>query len=222
MTKMMLTLLFGLFVGSANAAEVYIDQAGSSTTIDITQTGSGNEITGDDGTTTAASVDGNSIDVDINQIGNNNTVEMNLDTAGTTTLDTDFTGDSNVFDIMVNGGTGGTHTVDVTGDSNDITICGTNAGGTISSSGTTVSGTSCSTGISANDVTNTITTYGDYNIVNVQQGSGVANSTNSVTIGTNLTDGLNNVVNIEQDNTEQNAVTLTIDGSDNAINIIQD
>lgn len=223
MNKAIIALLLGIFyTGNAYAAGVYIDQAGSSSTIDITQTGSSNEVTGDDDTTTKAQISGSSMDIDIDQIGNNNEAEVNLSTAGSTTLDADFNGDSNQFDIMVNGGTGGTHTVNVDGDGNDVTICGTNNGGTMSTSGSTATGTSCSTGISANDVTNTLNAFGDYNIVNIEQGAGTADSTNTITIGTSLADSNNNLVNIEQDNTEENTITMDIEGASNIVNIIQD
>jgi len=68
----------------------------------------------------------------------------------------------------------------------------------------------------------TITAYGDYNAVNIEQGAGVGGSTNTITVGTALSAGNNNVVNITQDNTEANTVTLTVDGSSNVVNILQD
>lgn len=223
MNKVVIALLLGIFIsGNAFAAGVYIDQAGSSSTIDITQTGSGNEVTGDDGTTTKAQMSGSSIDIDIDQIGDGNEAEVNLTTATSNKVDASFTGDANQFDIMVNGGTGGTHTVNVDGDGNDVTICGTNNGGTMATSGSTATGTSCNTGISANDVTNTLNAFGDYNIVNIEQGAGTADSTNTITIGTSLADSNNNLVNIEQDNTEENTITMDIEGASNIVNIIQD
>jgi hypothetical protein len=213
MQKKIAFLLVGLWSSTVFASEVYIDQAGSSTTIDITQTGSSNEVSGDAGTTTAASVDGTGIDLDITQIGDNNVAEINLDTATSADIEYTATGSDNLFDIAVEG------------DGNEVTICGTNGAanfGAITSSGTTTAGTSCSTGIASNGNTNTVTTYGDYNLVNIEQGAGVGGSTNTVTIGTTLSGGNNNVVNITQDNAEANTVTLTVDGSSNVVNILQD
>ena len=225
MQKKIAFLLVGLWSSTVFASEVYIDQAGSSTTIDITQTGSSNEVSGDAGTTTAASVDGTGIDLDITPIGDNNVAEINLDTATSADVEYTATGSDNLFDIAVNGGTGNVATVAVEGDGNEVTICGTNGAanfGAITSSGTTTAGTSCSTGIASNGNTNTVTTYGDYNLVNIEQGAGVGGSTNTVTIGTALSGGNNNVVNITQDNAEANTVTLTVDGSSNVVNILQD
>ena len=221
-------MVFGSIIASSTyASEVYIDQAGGSTTIDITQTGTTNKVNGDSGSTTKATISGDTIDVDITQTGNYNEAEVNI-TGGTNTLDYSATGDSNTLDIFVNGGTGGTHSVAVTGDGNGVTICGTNGASddstgfaSITSSGTTTAGTACSTGISANDVTNTVTIGGDYNLVNIEQGSGVANSANTITIGDGVTNSNNNVVNLVQKNTEANTVDITIDGSDNAVNVIQ-
>lgn len=220
-------MFLGAFITGAYASEVYIDQVGSSSTIDITQTGSGNVVNGDDGTTTAALLSGSSMDIDIVQDGSNNEAEINI-TGSSTTLDYSAVGSGNQFDILVNGGTGGSHTVDINGEANDVTICGT-AGGAASmtamqassTSGTSVTGISCSAGIAANDVTNSLTIGGDYNIVNMAHGAGVANSVNTITIGDGLVSSDNNEVNLVQDNAEANTVTLTIEGSSNLVNILQ-
>ena len=58
--------------------------------------------------------------------------------------------------------------------------------------------------------------------VNIEQGAGTANSTNTINIGTSLADSNNNLVNIEQDNTETNTVTMDIEGASNIVNITQD
>lgn len=226
--KIISTIYVGLFLANvAYASEVYINQAGSSSNIDITQTGSGNIVNGDDGTTTQAQITGSSQNIDISQIGDNNEAEININ-GGTTTLDYAATGSQNLFDVSIDGGTGGTHIIDITGDVNDVTVCGTADGaGTMttlqasSTTGSTVSGVGCSAGISANDITNTITIDGDYNIVNTAQGAGVANTVNTITIGDGVTSSDNNEVNLVQDNMEANTVTLTIEGSSNAVNILQ-
>jgi len=216
-----------LLTTQAIASEVYIEQTGSSSSIDITQTGSSNVINGDDGTTTAAGLSGSSMDIDIVQNGDNNEAEVNI-TGSSTTLNYNAEGSGNLFDVLISGGTGGTHTIDIDGDTNDVTICGT-AGGAASmttmkassTSGTTVSGIGCSSGIAANDITNSLTIGGDYNIVNMAHGSGVANSSNTITIGDGLVSSDNNEVNLVQDNAEANTVTLTIEGSSNLVNILQ-
>lgn len=225
-TNNIVAIIIGATIAtSAWASEVYIDQAGSSTTIDITQTGSSNIVGGDGTTSTQAVVDGSNIDLDITQIGDNNVAEINLDTATSSDIEYSATGSDNLFDIYVNGGSSNIATVNVEGDSNEVTICGTNGAanfGAITSSGSTTAGTTCSTGVASNGNTNTLSINGDYNLLNVEQGGGVGGTVNTVTIGTALTASNNNVVNITQDNVEANTVTLTVDGSDNAINILQD
>ena len=215
---LLVTSILGISLG-ALASEVYIDQAGSASTINLTQTGSSNIVNGDAGTTTAAVLNGSSQTVDITQTGNNNESIINI-VGGTADLDQTATGDYNQFEIDVNGGTGNVTNVTTTGDYNRVTVCGTNDGTASSSSGTSVAGPDCSTGISANDVTNTISITGDANVVNTQVGS-LANTTNTVTIGA-VTASSNNIVNIDQSNTDANTVTLGIDGDGNNVSIVQD
>lgn len=199
-------------------SEVYIDQAGTGSTIDITQTGATNMVNGATGTVTAAAFSGDGQTIDITQTGDSNEAVVNI-TGGSAAMTYAATGSYNNFDIMVNGGTGNTATVAVTGDYNYVTICGANDSSASSTSGSTVSGPSCSSGISANDVTNTITVTGDANIVNAQVGS-LANTSNTVTIGANATSN-NNIVDITQTNAGVNTVSVTIDGSTNNVTILQ-
>lgn len=228
-TKINLLMIGLVLIGTtAYASEVYIDQAGSSTTINITQTGTSNIVGGDGSTSTQAVVDGTGIGLDITQTGDNNVAEINLNTATSTDLEYTATGSDNLVDVYVNGGSSNIATFNVTGDSNEVTLCGTNGAAnfgaitsTVSNGVTTTAGTTCSTGVASNGNTNTGTIYGDYNLLNIEQGAGVGGSTNTVTIGTALSAGDNNVVNITQDNLEANTVTLTVDGSSNVVNILQ-
>ena len=71
----MLSLL--VMVGNANAQQnsVYVEQIGSGSTINFTQTGVGNAI---GNTTTKAVVNGNNNTVTVDQIGNTNIAALNL------------------------------------------------------------------------------------------------------------------------------------------------
>ena len=212
-------VLLGVSATASWASEVYIEQVGSNTTINVTQTGSTNTVNGAQGTTNAALVSGNGIGLDITQTGDNNEAVINLDTATSADIEYTATGSGNLFDVYVNAGSGNTLTANVTGDDNRLTVCGTNDGTTSAVSPST-SGPACSTGISANNVTNTIGINGDLNVVNVAVAS-LAGTTNTIDIG-GTTISNSNIVNITQDNTDVNIVNLSVDGSTNVINIIQE
>lgn len=219
--KIALVSLITMFTSTAWASEVYIDQSGSNTTIDITQTGTSSIVSGDLGLTTASVLSGDGLDIDISQLGDYNEAEVNLlNNADNTVLDYTATGGYNILDVLINGATGSSITADVTGDNNFLTVCGTNDGSVSTSTGTSTSGPGCSTGISANDTVNTVTIGGDANIVNLAVGS-AAGTTNDITIGDGMVDSSGNVVNVNQSNVDVNMVTLSIEGSTNAVNILQ-
>ena len=108
--------------------EIFIDQSGSSASIDLEQLGSGNLIGGTSavsGTMTALDLDGTSMTLDINQIGSSNVFRSDGIDGDNFTGFFEFTGDSNVMDILMN--STGLITVDyanlmieVTGSSNEM------------------------------------------------------------------------------------------------------
>jgi hypothetical protein len=212
-------VLIGVSATASWASEVYIEQVGSSTTINITQTGSTNMVNGAQGTTDAALVSGSSIGLDITQIGDNNEAVVNLNTATSADVEYNATGSGNLFDVYVDGGSSNTLTANVTGDSNRLTVCGANDG-TASAVSPGTTGPACSSGITANNVTNTIGIIGDLNVVNVAVAS-LAGTTNTIDIG-GTTVSNSNIVNVTQTNTDVNIVNLSVDGSTNVINILQD
>lgn len=217
-----LVIALSLFATSTLASEVYIDQSGSGSTINITQTGTSNIISGDLNTTSPAIISGSGLDIDVSQIGDYNQAEINLlNSATSTTLDFTATGSFNILDLLLNGATGSIVTSAITGDYNRLTVCGSNNGTANMSSATSTSGPLCSSGITANDTETTVTIGGDANIVNLEVGS-AAGTTNSITIGDGLVAGNENIINITQSNIDVNHVTLTVEGSSNVIGIIQD
>jgi len=221
LNRIILVSLMSVFAGIAGASEVYIDQSGSDTTIDITQTGTSNIMSGDIGTTSASILSGSNLDIDVSQIGDYNEAEVNLLLGSDNTiLDYTATGSYNILDVLLNSATGSSITADVTGDYNRLTVCGANDGSLSTTTGTSTTGPLCSSGITANDTTNSVIIGGDANVVNLEVGS-AAGTSNDITIGDGLVASNSNIVNVSQTNVDVNTVTLSIEGSTNAVNIIQ-
>jgi hypothetical protein len=196
--------------GTGYASDVYITQAGSNTTIDITQTGSGNTV----GTSSTASTFNGASDIDISQIGSGNTanVSTSVGTSGTI-LNYSATGGTNVLDVQIDGATDTTLTTAITGDSNEVTLCGT-----LSTNAGTATSAACSTGVQVNTTTTNVAITGDSNKVAV--GADAASAVNNITIGGNHSSS-SNIVNLQQSGSDIPAATLSIDGSSNEVNIIQ-
>jgi hypothetical protein len=180
------------------ANEVYIEQVGDSSTISITQDGTGNKV-GDSGTGNEAFIGGGSNTVTIDQVGSNNTLAMTVNGAaagvivdvtgsgnestincGTTlsagcsssTIKQVIAGDDNV--VTQDLGTGANHTseINITGDTNTVTHTSTNSGAS----------------------TVAITATGDSNTIGVTQ-SGLTAKTVSV----NSTGNSNNISIVQSD-----------------------
>jgi hypothetical protein len=181
-----------------SANEIYIEQVGDSSTISVTQEGTGNKV-GDSGVGNEAFVGGGSNAVTIDQIGSNNTLAMTVNGAaagvivdvtgsgnestincGTTqsagcsssTIKQVIAGDDNV--VTQNLGTGANHSseINITGDTNTVTHTSTNSGAS----------------------TVAITATGDSNTIGVTQ-SGLTAKTVSV----NSTGNSNNISIVQSD-----------------------
>jgi len=205
----LLTSLLG--ATSARASDVYIDQAGSTTTIDIVQTGSNNMV-GSAGT--ASTIIGDGSDIDVTQTGSNNTA--NIETAaGASGTKIDYTaaGSTNVLDVAISAASDTILTAAIAGDSNEVTLCGT-----VGTNASAAGSASCGTEVSANTTTTNIAITGDSNKVAV--GAAAASAVNNITIGANTISDFN-VVNLTQGGTGTPVVTLNVDGSTNAVNITQ-
>lgn len=204
-----------LLIGSlVYANDVYIEQAGSNSEFNITQSGSGNRV----GTSSAPSTfSGDSQAINIVQTGGNaNTADLTV-VGGSTTIDYSATGGANALLVEINGGTGTTLNVVKEGDSNRVTVCGSNnASGQGAAAGNAVT---CSTGVTVNDTDTTINITGDSNSVNMALNS--PNATNVVDIG-QTTASDSNIVNITQHGAlATHNVNLTVDGNTNTVNITQ-
>ena len=143
---------------------------------------------------------GDSLDLDITQDGQNNTVgnstTASASTGATTILNIDQVGNSNVLKYQVNGATF-TGTVNVTGDSNDIDLnCDSTNGNS-----------SCGT------VTASITMVGDSNDVDLDIGE-TSDASNSTATITSAGSDDSNVIAATIDGTSA-ILTITVDGSTN-------
>jgi len=109
MKRSILAVTAILWAGLSYANEIYIDQVGDSLDLDITQTGTGNEV-GD--TTTDLTLDGDSMTFAITQTGDNNKIDAVIkgnNYSGTWT----FSGDGNEVDLTCDA-TAGVNCEDVT------------------------------------------------------------------------------------------------------------
>jgi hypothetical protein len=149
-------LIVAMMLASLGVAanEVYVEQVGDSSTIAITQDGTGNKV-GDSGTGNEAFIGGGSNAVTIDQVGSNNTLAMVVNgsaasvivdvlgsgnestiNCGTTqsagcsssTIKQVIDGDDNV--VTQNLGTGANHysEINITGSTNTVTHTSTNSG----------------------------------------------------------------------------------------------
>ncbi len=210
--KISLALLASLLATTAAlASDVYIDQAGSNSTIDITQTGDGNTVGSD---ATASTITGDNSDVDITQTGATNTADV-LSSVGTsgTILDYTATGSNNVLEAEIDGAADTKLTATITGDSNELTLCGT-----LGTDAATAASATCATGVQADTTDSTVAITGSSNKVAIAAGAAEAN--NEITIGANVSSSFN-IVNLKQSGSDTPNVILNMDGDSNAVNITQ-
>ena len=128
-----LTIKFLMLFASASAFsadnEIYVDQSGATANIDIEQLGISNLIGGlssSAGNLTPLDLDGNSLTLDINMIGNTNKFFGDI-YANSFTGDYNFTGSTNTFTIQVDpsntyGADSTDQQVDVTGSGNTFVL----------------------------------------------------------------------------------------------------
>ena len=125
----LISLLFISTLVFAADNEIYVDQSGATANIDLEQLGSGNIIGGLNsvaGTLTALDLDGISMTLDINQIGDTNKFLGDL-LGDSITGFFEFDGDSNTFTIQGDptntfGIDNSNYNVDVTGSTNTFTL----------------------------------------------------------------------------------------------------
>jgi hypothetical protein len=111
-----------IFAQSTTDNEILIEQVGDTLNLTIIQQGYGNKISGDSTQSSDMVITGSSLNIDIDQIGNNNNF-FGAMTTSNSTMDWLFTGDSNKWDILI-GSMGSADSADIlvdfTGDSNEV------------------------------------------------------------------------------------------------------
>mgnify|MGYP006295280085 CR=1 FL=1 len=218
-----LVIVIGLFASVANAQNsVYIDQIGSNSTINVTQTGTDNQL---GNTTNKTVLYGNNQAVTITQIGSYNTSAINAQ-GNNLTLTSNVTGDSNTVNVSC-GATGGAGaacndaaiTATATGDTNVISVTGQGAKQTIGASltGNYNTATVNSNTTNMNGATATVTqTGGDSNTINISQNGPAGLNGFSATV--EVTGGSNNI-GVTQTGTVDSTVNVKSVGSNNSITV---
>ena len=121
MKHLLRAMLLGcLWMTPLIANDIYVTQSGDNLDLDITQDGQ-NNVAGN--STTAISLTGSTMTFSISQVGDSNIVEASINGA-TYTGNINLTGDSNTVDLDCASGNCDTvsMSIDVTGDSADITV----------------------------------------------------------------------------------------------------
>lgn len=218
-----LAFVITLFASVAQAQNsVYIDQIGSNSTINVTQTGTDNQL---GNTTNKTVLYGNNQLVTINQIGSYNIGTINAQ-GNALTLTSTVTGDSNTVNIAC-GATGGAGaacndaniTANATGDTNLIAITAQGSKQDINASlnGSWNQGTVTSSTTNMNGAKSSITqTGGDSNIINISQ-NGPA-GLNGFVATVDVTGGGNNI-GVTQTGTVDSTVNVKSVGSNNTITV---
>ena len=224
----MVILVTNVFAQSSGGNSVYIDQTNAdSSTLSITQTGSGNMV-GDPNSISspAFAIEGNNMSLTIIQDGMNNSITGNFiggDSTGAITQT--GSGNSTVLDQGNFGTNTGNLNVTLTGDNNTSALhIGTIANAGNYTYGLTVIGNtnSITSTVNSKYTTNTFTLTGDTNALTTLQSG--ANGTSMIP-GHSITStiiGSGNTASITQNGTTTpNAVTLNITGSGTSTTIIQ-
>lgn len=192
--KKIIIMFAMLFSITATANDIYVEQSGDGSTVDILQDGTGNTI-GD--SITPAYIGGGANTVNIQQIGSSNSLEAVVNGAATdTTVTTNgsnnvqsitcgtaqsgscsgsvitqtVTGDTNTITQALGAGANHTSNINVTGDANTVTHTSTATGTT--SANITVSGSTNTIGVTQAGMTTqsvTVDSTGSSNAITINQ-----------------------------------------------------
>jgi len=204
MKKLFLTTAIAATMsGPLFASEVYIDQAGSSTNINILQESGNNRVNTE---TSPMIVNGNDINVEIVQDGDGNVAEIYIQgSANNTNFEYRVEGDLNEILANIDGGTDNNFVAAIVGNDNTITLCKDITNGTCN-------------GISVNFTDTTVNLTGNNNQINFALDA--ADSVNVFNIGQNMPSDFN-IVNLTQTTSVEHIVNVTIDGDSNTVDIVQ-
>ena len=185
-----------LAYGQSTTNSIYIDQVGGNSTIDIRQKGQNNRIGSEQA---RVSIQGNAMNVTVDQNGNNNNITGKIEQADNVVEDVTLTGDGNTinYDVGDSGSVAGsTKTLAVTGDSNTLNF----------NQGTSASATGATQNITVTGDTNTITH--------------ASTATGTTTMNATITGNLNNL-SVTQSGITTQSVNLNASGNSNTITVTQ-
>ena len=219
LTRMMALLSFFVMVQNVYAAgnNVYVDQIGDGSTINITQTGNSNAV---GNATVKATFNGQNNIVTVDQIGNNNVANVSVAGDGVTVYSL-VTGDNNTVGISCGAGgscTGSSITNTITGDNNTVNQTGeglTLSSVTINTDNNTVNIQNDSSSVAGAKSTVLIDGGGGNDVAIKQTGvAGLNGHDANVSIL-----GATNTVDIKQGGGVDSKVITSINGSGNTLNI---
>ncbi len=198
-----LILLLSLLSSPVFAAEVYIDQAGGAATVDILQENGMNRVNAE---SDPAILSGDDIILNILQSGDLNTADLYFDqNANSTDFSYYATGSFNEILASIFGGVNNYFLTTITGDTNIVTAC------------KNLYTTTCN-GVIVNNTQNTLTIVGNNNEINYALDSGDA--INNINIGSTVPSDFN-VINLTQTGAGEHMATITIDGNNNLVDLVQ-
>lgn len=200
---LMLTAFVSVIASPSIASEVYIDQAGNSTNVNVLQQNGNNRIN-----TEAAPmiVNGNDINVEIVQDGDGNVAEIYIQvSANDTNYEYRVEGDLNEILSNINGGVDNNFVAAVIGNDNTITLCKDYINSTCN-------------GIQVNMTDTTLNLTGNNNEINFALDG--AEATNVFNIGQTTPSDFN-VINLTQTTSTGHIVHVDIDGDTNTVDIVQ-
>lgn len=200
---LMLTAVVSVIASPSFGSEVYIDQAGNSTNVNVLQQNGNNRINTD---AAPMIVNGNDINVEIVQDGDGNVAEIYIQvSANDTNYEYRVEGDLNEILSNINGGVDNNFVAAVIGNDNTITLCKNYINSTCN-------------GIQVNMTDTTLNLTGNNNEINFALDG--AEATNIFNVGQTTPSDFN-VINLTQTTSTGHIVHVDIDGDTNTVDIVQ-
>ena len=200
---LMLTAFMSVIASPSLGSEVYIDQAGNSTNVNVLQQNGNNRINTD---AAPMIVNGDDINVELVQDGDGNVAEIYIQvSANDTNYEYRVEGDLNEILSNINGGVDNNFVAAVVGNDNTITLCKDYINSTCN-------------GIQVNLTDTTLNLTGNNNEINFALDG--AEATNIFNVGQTTPSDFN-VINLTQTTSVGHIVHVDIDGDTNTVDIVQ-
>lgn len=200
---LMLTAFMSVIASPSLGSEVYIDQAGNSTNVNVLQQNGNNRINTD---AAPMIVNGDDINVELVQDGDGNVAEIYIQvSANDTNYEYRVEGDLNEILSNINGGVDNNFVAAVIGNDNTITLCKDYINSTCN-------------GIQVNLTDTTLNLTGNNNEINFALDG--ADATNIFNVGQTTPSDFN-VINLTQTTSTGHIVHVDIDGDTNTVDIVQ-